>query len=246
MPKPLPLALAVVAALTLAALAYRAWSPAEAELTPTGAVGVSAPDAPRPDLRAHSAGAATAPDAVTVTDAMGLQLDAARLFQLGFAGGLVIDTDTRAAIEAVLSSMPADPSDEDLKRLEKTLRAGLPYEEAERAIKLFKDYRGYTRDVTEQMQPKGIPGNLQEARAFFDEVEALKRRHFGEATANALFGPHDGYARLAMEAMFIAQDATLTPEQKKAQLDEMRAKLPPDQRVNIPPYPPVAASEPAS
>ena len=195
--------------------------------------------------RPASGAGAAAPWAVTVSDAMGLTLDASRLFQLGFAGGLVIDADTRASIEAVINSMPDPPSADDLARLERTLREGLPREDAEKALKLMTDYRHYTEDVRNEMQPKGIPNSMEEARAFFDQMDAVKRRHFDDATANALFGQADNHARLTMEAMFVQQDTGLSPEQKKARLDALRAQLPADQKSLIPAAEP-AASQPAS
>ncbi len=211
-----------------------------------------------PEAQAAAAGAnpssATAagdgsarPWVVTVSDAMGATMDAARLFELGFAGGLVIDRDTRASIEALLNSLPEDLSEKDLERLERTLREGLPKEDAEKAFKLINDYRDYTQEVRDLMQPKGIPNSMEEAKAFFGEMEAVKRRHFDEATANALFGEADTHARLTMEAMFVQQDSALTAEQKNAQLDALRAQLPADQQSLIPKYvPEPAASQPAS
>jgi lipase chaperone LimK len=193
---------------------------------------------------ASGAGSQSGP--VTVSDATGATLNAARLFELGFAGGLVIDRDTRASIESLLNTLPEDLSEADLARLERTLREGLPKEDAEKAMKLFRDYRSYTEEVRTEMTPKGIPTSLEEARAFFDQMEAVKRRHFDEATASALFGPDDSYARATMEAMFVQQSTTLTPEQKKAQLDALRAKLPPDQKSLIPEPTAEGASQPAS
>lgn len=225
---------------------------------------VRSPDAPEQTPQAESAAGRAAaaganssgtaagdgsarPWAVTVSDAMGATMDAARLFELGFAGGLVIDRDTRASIEALLNSLPEDLSDKDLERLERTLREGLPKEDAEKAFKLINDYRDYTQEVRDVMQPKGIPTSMEEAKAFFDQMEAVKRRHFDETTANALFGQADTHARLTMEAMFVQQDNALTPEQKNAQLDALRAQLPADQQSLIPKYvPDSAASQPAS
>lgn len=189
--------------------------------------------------------AASAAWPVMVSDAMGLTLDASRLFELGFAGGVVIDADTRASLEAIINSMPEDPSAADLERLERTLRQGLPREDAEKAFELFKNYRAYTAEVRREMEPQGIPANMGEANAMFDQMEAMKRRHFGEATATALFGQHDANARITMEAMFVEQDSSLTPEQKKARLDALRARLPADQRSLIP-QEAGAAGEPAS
>lgn len=238
MPKlnPLPIALVVGAALLIGAIAYRSASPEGDDGTfaaaSAGTTGAAAQEAAR---RAGLAGMRSErPDSLMIADATGARIDAARLFEIGFAGGLVIDQDTRSAIEAVLNTMPPEPSDEDLKRLERTLRNGLPKEDAERAMKLFTDYRAYNQDVVQQMQPQGIPRNVQEMNAFFDQMQSLQRRHFGEATASALFGPHDQYARIEMEAGFVEQDPNLSPEQKKTQIDALRAKLPPELRVRIP------------
>ncbi len=239
-----PVSLAVFVGLLAAALAFWLWPSDEPAVLAPGGAAVASASGTRVMPAPGRPGAA--PWAVTVTDAMGLTLDAARLFQLGYAGGLVIDRDTRSAIEAVLNSMPEEPSEQDLQRLERTLREGLPKEDAEKALKLFNDYRAYTGEVRNEMMPKGIPANQQEASAFFDQMDAVRRRHFDEATALALFGPYDGYARIAMEASFVEQDATLTPQQKKERVDALRAKLPPDQQAIIPQPSPDAASQPAS
>jgi len=241
----------IATGIALVGLAWAVWlfhSPAPTEPAPELAA-----DVPRPvagGARPSAAGARpadTASWAVTVSDAMGTTMDASRLFELGFAGGLLIDKDTRASIEALLNSMPEKLSDEDLARLERTLREGLPKEDAEKAFKLIRDYRSYTQDIRDEMQPKGIPNNMQEARVFFDQMEAVKHRHFDDATANALFGQADTYARLSMQAMFVQQDNALTAEQKKAQLDALRAQLPADQKALIPEFvPEPAASQPGS
>ncbi len=218
-------------------------SPSQAEQTPASSSAATAAGAGARSAASVASGAE--PWAVTVADAMGATLSAARLFELGFAGGLVIDRDTRASIEALLNSMPEELSEKDLARLERTLREGLPKEDAEKALKLVRDYRGYTKDVRDEMLPKGIPNSLEESMTFFDQMDAVRRRYFDDATANALFGPYDGYARITMEAMFVQQDATLTPEQKNQRLDALRAKLPPEEKALIPRYVPEPAT-PAS
>lgn len=236
---------ALAGALVVALAYWLLRSPDEPAQTPQAAAAAAAQDAAKGGRQAASGAGGAAPWVVTVSDAMGATMDASRLFELGFAGGLVIDKDTRASIEALLNSMPEDLSDADLARLERTLRQGLPKEDAEKALKLVTDYRGYTQDIRDEMQPKGIPNNMQEARAFFDQMEAVKRRHFDAATANALFGQADNYARLTMEAMFVQQDSSLSDEQKKAQLDALRAQMPADQKSLIPGVAPVA-SQPGS
>ncbi|HET7794663.1 MAG TPA: lipase secretion chaperone [Rhizobacter sp.] len=183
--------------------------------------------------------------AVTISDAMGLTMDAARLFQLGFGGGLVVDADTRASIEALVNALPPEPSAQDLERLERTLRAGLPKEEAEKAYKLVNGYRSYTREVQREMMPLGIPQTREQAAAFFDQMDSVKRRHFDGATAQALFGDDDRYARLSMEASFVQMDGALSPDQKRQAIEALRAQLPADKREMIPPFD-AAASQPSS
>lgn len=227
--------MAVGAVLVVAAIVYANWTPVANAPAGPAPGGGGAPPAAGARVAGASGGAPRpGEETVTVSDAVLGNLDASRLFELGFAGGLVIDRDTRSAIEAVLNSMPENPSDQDLQRLERTLRQGLPREDAEKALKLFNDYRAYTRDITTQMQPQGIPRNQQEADAFFDQMESIRRRHFDDATASALFGPYDAYARATMTASFIVQDASLSLEQKKERLDAIRAQLPPDQQSLIP------------
>lgn len=234
---------AAAALLIGAAIVYSLSAPE----VPDGGVAASAPHGRAGGAASRGAGGTGTTSAawpVMVSDAMGLTLDAARLFELGFAGGIVVDADTRASLEAIINSMPEDPSPADLERLERTLREGLPREDADKALELFKNYRAYTGEVRREMEPRGIPENLDEANAMFDQLEALKRRHFGEATASALFGQHDAHARITMEAMFVEQDTTLTAEQKKARLDALRARLPPDQRSLIPQEAGEAGSQP--
>jgi lipase chaperone LimK len=239
---------AIAGALGVIALAYWLFRTPAAPAPNTEAAARNAASGQRlPASGARAGSGSASPWAVTVSDAMGTTMDASRLFELGFAGGLVIDKDTRASIEALLNSLPEDLSEADLARLERTLREGLPKEDAEKAFKLIRDYRSYTQDIRDEMQPKGIPGNMQEAKAFFDQMDAVKRRHFDAATANALFGQADTYARLSMEAMFVQQDNGLTAAQKKAQLDALRAQLPADQKSLIPELvPEPSASQPAS
>jgi lipase chaperone LimK len=239
--KPLPVSLVLAAALVAVAVGYRAWAPDAPESSSSAAPPVGTPGMARGPSASHAGAPATGAPSVVVHDATGATLNAARLFELGFAGGLVIDRDTRAVIEAVLNSMPEQPSEQDLQRLERTLREGLPREDAERAIKLFSSYRSYTADVRQQMEPLGVPRNLQEMNAFFDQMEAIKRRHFDDATVQALFGAADMHARVSMEAMFVDQDPSLTLEQKKQRLDELRARLPAEQQSLIP-----QPSQPAS
>jgi len=167
-------------------------------------------------------------------DMLGTKLDAARLFDLGFAGGLTIDRDTRAALEALSTALPDQASEVDMQKLESALRRGLPPEDAEKAIKLFHDYRGYQADMKLELPALGVPESQEASDAYFDRVAQVQRKHFDDVTAKALFGQDIQNARLGSLASFINRDSGLSPAQRKEQLDALRALLPADQRGLIP------------
>jgi hypothetical protein len=163
-------------------------------------------------------------------DLLGTRLDASRLFQLGFGGGLNLDSETRATLDTLLVHTSSEPSPEDLQKLEQTLRQGLPKEEAERALKLFQGYRDYLADMTKEAGGLGIPETPQAVDDYFARLAQIQRRHFDHATATALFGQDMSNARLVLHAALVDQNQNLSPAQKKEQLDALRAQLPPDQR----------------
>ncbi|MFN3295507.1 lipase secretion chaperone [Caldimonas sp.] len=214
----------------------------------------AAPDEPRagvaPQARAVSEGAM--PQASAAADAspglrepidlMGLTVDVARLFDIGYAGGLTIDERTLDALETVLSHMPEHWDAQDLERLSWTLRDGLPAADAQRALGLIQTYRDYLGQARAQLQQWGIPANAQDAQQFFDRMQALQRQHFGAETAQALFGEGMEHGRVVMEAAFVAQDASLSPEERSARLQALRERLPPQLQQAIVEEPSVAVS----
>lgn len=184
--------------------------------------------------RAPARQAADTPGLREPIDLMGRTVDAARLFEIGYAGGLQIDAHTRDALEILLSTLPEEPGAEDLERLAWTLRDGLPAADAERALGLVQGYRAYLHDMRVQYHRLGIPTRPEEAQAFFAQIEAVQRRHFGDETAQALFGEELQHGRLVMEAAFVAQDASLSPQERHVRLEALRSRLPPPLRSSIP------------
>lgn len=171
---------------------------------------------------------------VVEIDVMGSRLDASRLFDLGFAGGLNIDQQTRSTLDTMLTNMSDTPAAHEIDKLEWTLRNGLPKDDAEKAIKMFHGYRAYLGDMKGELQQLGIPDTPAAANAYFDQLALLQRRHFDDTTATALFGQENQNARLVMQAAFINQNEALSASEKKEQLDQLRAQLPPERRGIIP------------
>lgn len=162
------------------------------------------------------------------------RLDAARLFDLGFAGGLTVDRDTRATLDALSMTVSATPSAQEIEELESALRKGLPKDAAEKAIKMFNGYRAYQTELRTELQQMGIPSTPEQVNAYFERMTVLQRRQFDEATANALFGQENLSDRLGMLAALINQNSALSPARKKEQLDSLRAQLAADQRHLVP------------
>ena len=238
----LPWLLAALVILGLAVGLNRWLSPVAAPKDEGAAERVA--QAPVPGARPTAQGTAGTPGMRQPIDLMGLTVDAARLFEIGYAGGLTIDGRTRETLEILLSNLPEDPSAEDIERLEWTLRDGLPAADAQKAIALFHGYRSYLKDMRGEYLRLGIPTNRDEAQAFFAQMEAVQRRHFGADTAEAVFGDELRHSRLVMEASFVAQDTSLSPEERQARLGALRAQLPPELQDSIPDDAPAAASAP--
>jgi len=203
-------------------------SPLPSEPTAAGVVTTGGGDR----LQRPAAGAENSK--VVEIDVMGSRLDASRLFDIGFAGGLNIDQQTRSTLDTLLTNMSDTPAAQEVEKLEWTLRNGLPKDDAEKAIKMFHGYRAYLGDMRGEMQQLGIPDTPAAANAYFDQLASMQRRHFDETTATALFGQENQNARLVMQASFITQNQALSPSEKAEQLDQLRAQLPQEQRDLIP------------
>ncbi len=208
----------------------------------------TAAEAQQVTLTASTTAAASRPAAArqsvpgrALADLGGAPLDAARLFELGFAGGLVIDPLTRTALEILMADMGDPPTPQDLQRIEDALRKGLPPREAEQAIRLVHDYRAYVDEMEQQIAPRGIPANVQEMHALFNDMAAVRQRHFDTSTADALFGAHEAYARYAMEASFIEQDESLSGPARQEQLDRLLEQLPEAAKALVPVLTPAQA-----
>lgn len=176
-------------------------------------------------------------------DVLGARMDVSRLFQLGFGGGLTVDGETRATLDTLMLHMSDPPTAQEAEKLEYTLRQGLPKEEAEKALKLLQGYRSYQSDLRTEGAQLRIPETQQSVDDYFAEVSRIQRRHFDDATATALFGSDIRNARAVMMAAVIDQNPNLSPAEKKAQIDALRAELPPEQRGVVPEPSGGAASE---
>jgi lipase chaperone LimK len=154
--------------------------------------------------------------------------ETARMFELGVAGHLRLDMDTKAALELTLAQLGPNPSAEDIARVENSLRKGLPAAAAQQAIALVHGYRAYSQAYARDFGNAPPPGSLAELRAQLDRQEALQRRHFDPQTAQALFGAQIAHSRYMLEAQTIETDTQLSTAERAQRIEALRQRMPPE------------------
>lgn len=234
----LPLA---VAALGLVAV-VAAWLGTDA-LPPAA----DASPAPAPHAAAAAAARPAAVPTLPPRAAAAPQDDPARVFDIGFAGGLIVDPSTLASLDALQSLVGENPSPDALARLEYQLRQGLPREAADQAIALFNGYRGYSAAMRQQMGTlTAVPQTRGEVEALAARLEALQARHFDAESADSLFSAQNRLSRATLEAMLVQSDPRLSEPAKRARIDALRASLPEAQRGAIAELPTAPAAVPGA
>ncbi|MBL0730245.1 lipase secretion chaperone [Piscinibacter sp. HJYY11] len=154
--------------------------------------------------------------------------DAARLLELGVAGDLTLDMHTRSALDILLASLGPEPTAADLQRLEDQLRRSMPGEAATQAMALVRRYDSYHRAASVEAATQQAPTTPEELKALLDKTAALRRQHFDDNTARALFGADEEQTRLDLAMNAIQADPKLSPQEKAAQISALRERVPRD------------------
>lgn len=202
-----------------------------------GAVLLAWPDDPTtgpaasPTPGAPSPGPAPRAPAPEAADLGGSPLDAARLFDMGFAGGVTLDERTRSALQVALSELPRPASAQDLERFEWRLRSGLPRHEADVVLDLLRRWRAYQADEARLLAER--PADARALDALEQRLAALRRRHFGDEVAERLFGTEEALARYRRQALAVEHDPTLDAATRQARLAALRDGLSPELRANL-------------
>lgn len=203
----------------VAALVWLAWPSAE----PAGR--------PSPATVAGSAGnqAAPAPGSrprVLPVPGGSEPVDPARMFDLGLAGDLRVDLETKAALDLIVAELGDNPSAQALEKLERSLRGGLPREAAEQVLAMVQSYRAYTQALATSAALQRPPQSPEEMRQLLAQDAALRRRHFDAATSDALFGVQEAYSRYMLDAQAIDSDPRLSAVEKARRIHALRSALP--------------------
>lgn len=211
--------MAAGACVGLAALVWLAWpsaDPVDRPSAPTAAGAAGASTATGPGARSR----------VLPVPGSGEPVDPARMFDLGVAGDLRVDLETKTALDMIVAELGDNPSAEALAKLERSLRGGLPREAAEQVLAMVQSYRGYTQALAKSAALQRPPQNPEEMRQLLAQDAALRRQHFDTATSNALFGVQEAYSRYTLDAQAIESDPRLSAVEKARQIHALRAALP--------------------
>lgn len=154
--------------------------------------------------------------------------EAARLFELGVAGDLSLDMHTRSALDLLLATLGPNPSADDLQRLEDALRRSMPGAAATQAMALVRRYEAYHRAATADSATHQAPTTPAELQALLDKTMALRRQHFDEATARALFGAEEEQTRTDMAVNALQADTRLSALERATQIQALRERSPRD------------------
>lgn len=142
-------------------------------------------------------------------DQLVVNAELGRLFDYYLAG---LGEQTLAAIQAEIG-----------RELERRLRPTA----AAQAKLLLEHYLQYKRalmDVERSIKPSADA--VASARARLDAMQRLRRDYFTEQEIVGLFGDSDAYDSAAIARMEINADKSLTPEERKARLAALDARLP--------------------
>jgi lipase chaperone LimK len=177
---------------------------------------------PRPRAIARSAVQSTAPAAETLPASLrGTTEDGA--LAADDEGDLVVGPAVLRLFDYYLSATGEESPAAIRARIVAAIHRRLPGEraagQAETLLDTYLAYREATRRLTSRDD---------DPAARLDELGSLRRRMFGAEIAEKLFGQEERAMAAAIERRRVAEDATLSREDRDRRLSELTAKLPPD------------------
>jgi len=169
--------------------------------------GIPEPVSPAPEM--------AVPDAIHLYDA---------LLALNFSenGNLVMDRNTRAALQVMYGQLgvPADAQRVDVLRA--LLMEALPEESAQQLLGLLQSYAGYRQAEHELRSAQRATGN-DHPLANYDQIKTLRRSYLGDEVAGGLFSEEETQLPYMVEAMAVARDASLPAEERAQKLAALQA-----------------------
>jgi lipase chaperone LimK len=151
------------------------------------------------------------------------------VFNLGPEGKPEVDAMTASRLDVLLSQMPEHAGWRPMLELEERVREGLPPSAHAEAIRILHAYVAYRQaeaqaDANEAAQP-AVAGPMASTRRL-DVLIALRRQHFGQAQADAMFADQEARARAGILAAQVEAARHLTLAERYARLDALEQSMP--------------------
>lgn len=144
-------------------------------------------------------------------------------FLVGADGHLVPTADALAFFDYFLSASGEEPEAMLRARILAAMRARVEKPASDEAEALLDDYLGF-RDELRRLAEDGEPPHELERRLQW--IRELRRAHFGEATAEALFGDEERTTLVDLERRRVAADPSLNESERAERLAALDAELP--------------------
>jgi lipase chaperone LimK len=189
-------------------------------------VGRKAHVRPTPEAAAAPAAAgAAAPLGALPESLLGTEPDGG--LTLGADGRFVPGRDALAFFDYFYAASGEEPDARIQQRIRAQIRSRLPAAAASEAEAFFARYLAY-RDGARALFASDA-AHLDEERRF-QRIRELRREAFGAELAAALFGDEERVVQSDLEARRVAQDESLTPEERAGRIAAIEAELPEAER----------------
>lgn len=149
----------------------------------------------------------------------------AHMFVVDRHGKLIVNDNTKSALDVLLAELPANPSPIDLEKLRTTLVEDLSSDVAGKIATLMQRYLEY-RKAESALAVEVQSEKIIDAKEAFTKTMALRRSFFDAETAQALFGVQEALALYDIETTRIQADAKLGADQKSRRIKALREALP--------------------
>jgi hypothetical protein len=148
--------------------------------------------------------------------------DPAKMFKADAHGDLVLADRTRLNIEKVLWLYAPSEQQEKLAVMEQSLSP----KAFRQLMDLLDRYKTFVAAAKQSYPPDRAPATVEEAIAQNEGLSSLRKSHFGEEAAEAMFGREERVNRQLLEFMRLEQHQGLTMEEKAERAQEMLRQSP--------------------
>jgi len=148
--------------------------------------------------------------------------DPAKMFKADATGNLVLAERTRLNVEKVLWLYTPSEQQQKLAVMEQSL----PPTAFRQLTDLLERYKNFIAAAKQSYQPDKAPATVEEAIAQNEGLSALRKSHFGEEAAEAMFGREERMNRQLLEFMRLEKQEGMTMEEKAERAQEMLKQSP--------------------